>query len=216
MLRMTLRLSVTLACLWLLPVMLIRAQPYDDGGLRAFLTTGACAAPCFLSIQPGITPFSEADDLIQAQQWVGSVLRSIDTLSGQPGAVFWTWNGEQPGFFAGSGRGSIRSFNGQRVSEVMVELSPTLGDLWLGLGPPDAYAVTIQGTNFPDMALAFVMLYPDFAILGMLDCPYHENLWQARVVLRLRREQSFTGPFRADNQPMAWRVKQMERGWCGR
>jgi hypothetical protein len=213
MLRLGLRLAVSLLGLWLLPIMLIRAQPYNDGGLRDFLINGDCAAPCFLNIYPGVTTMREADAIIQNQQWVDEALRSPD--SGQPGAVFWTWNGQQPPFFSDIGRGSIRSFNGERVSEVLVEIGVTFGEIWLSLGPPDAYAVTIQGTNFPDISVAFITLYPGFAILGSIDCPYHTTLWRSNVMLRLRREQSFPGPFLADTQPMAWRVMQMEKGWCG-
>lgn len=216
MLRLGLRLSVVLAGLCLLPILLIRARPYDDGGLRDFLTAGDCAAPCFLDLHPGSTTMLEADTLIRNQRWVGRVEHSLNALNGQPGAIFWTWNGEQPAFFADLGRGSIRSFNGERVSEVEVEVSLTLGDVWLSLGPPDAYATTVQGASFPHIALDFVMLYRNFAILGITNCPYYDRWWQSGITLSLRRVHAFTGPFQADNQPMARRIKQLERAWCER
>ena len=214
MLRLGLRLSVVLACLCWLPVLLIRAQPYHDSGLRQFLTTGECAAPCFLDIHPGSTDMSAADTLMREQGWVGQVEPSMDVLNGLPGAIYWTWNGQQPTFFAGSGRGSIRSFSGERVSEVQVELGLTLGDIWLSLGPPQSSATMIQGVNFPHISMAFVILYPEFAILGSSDCPYHAEFWQSPVTLRLRREAAYTGAFQADQQPMARRVVQLEQAWC--
>lgn len=214
MLRLSLRWAITLACFWLLPIMFIHAQPYDDGGLRDFLMTGDCRAPCFLNIYPGVTLMREADAIIRAQDWVEQVEYSTDALSGQPGAIFWRWNGQQPDFFADTGRGSIRSFNGQRVSEVEVEIGMTMGEVWLSLGPPDSYATTIQGINFPHISLAFITLYPEFAIAGITNCPYHVGFWRSNVILRLRREPSFPGPFLTDTQPMARRIMQLEEGWC--
>lgn len=214
MLRLGLRLSIVLACLWLLPILLIRAQPYEDGGLRAFFATGKCAAPCFLNIYPGVTTMSEANTLIREQGWVGQVEQSEDAMNGLPGAIYWMWNGQQPSIFADGGRGSIRSFNGERVSEVQVELGLTIGDIWLSLGPPQSSATTIQGVNFPHISLAFVTLYPEFVILGSTNCPYHRRFWQSRVMLRLRRDAAFTGAFQADQQPMARRVVQLEQAWC--
>jgi hypothetical protein len=214
MLRLGLRLSMVLACLCWLPILLIRLQPYNDGGLRAFLTTGECAAPCFLNIQPGRTAMRVADALLREQGWVERVEPGIDALNGLPGAIYWTWNGQQPAFFADSGRGSVRSFNGERVSEIQVELGLTLGDIWLSLGPPQSSATMIQGVNFPHISMAFVILYPEFAILGSSNCPYHAKFWHSPVTLRLRREAAFTGAFQPDQQPMARRVALLERAWC--
>jgi hypothetical protein len=129
MVRFGLRLTVLLIGVCWLPILLIRAQPYDDGGLRALFATGECAAPCFLDIHPGVTSMNAANDLIREQDWVGQVEQSEDAMNGLPGAIYWMWNGQQPSIFSDSGRGSIRSFNGERVSEVQVELGLTIGDI---------------------------------------------------------------------------------------
>ena len=48
----------------------LRAQPYEDGGLRQTLFPADCASPCFMGIRPGVTTHAEALDLLQANPWV--------------------------------------------------------------------------------------------------------------------------------------------------
>ncbi len=65
-------LSVTI--LFSAAVMLIRAQPYNDSELRAFLTPpDHCPAPCFMGIQAGVTRVSAGESFLQASPQIPSV-----------------------------------------------------------------------------------------------------------------------------------------------
>ncbi len=65
------RAALLLSVVFLLPVLLIRAQPYDDSDLRAFLTPPEdCPAPCFMDIRPGMTTAEEAVSILDAHPWV--------------------------------------------------------------------------------------------------------------------------------------------------
>ncbi len=67
-------MALLLSGLFLLPVLLIRAQPYDDGGLRAFLTPPEdCPAPCFMGIRPGVTTTEEALEILKIINGYSSV-----------------------------------------------------------------------------------------------------------------------------------------------
>jgi hypothetical protein len=74
----------------------MRAQPLDDGGLRAALFSSGCAPPCFMGIRPTETTRDEALALLQAHPWVAS----IDAKTGYA-TVSWAWNGSQPAFLQG-------------------------------------------------------------------------------------------------------------------
>src|SRR5262245_29374883 len=78
----------------------IRAQPYDDADLRAFLTPGDdCRMPCFLGIRPGVTTLEEAAGILQAHEWVGDITIENYPHGDMPwGFVRWNWNGQQPAF----------------------------------------------------------------------------------------------------------------------
>ncbi len=60
---------------------IIRAQPYDDSELRAFLTPpSGCAMPCFMGIRPGVTTADEAIAILEAHEWVSNVNPPYSTL----------------------------------------------------------------------------------------------------------------------------------------
>lgn len=70
----------------------LRLWPYTDHDLRLLVAPPACAAPCFMGIQPGLTTPDEAVTLLRQHDWVDA--ESVRRTSG--GEVVWGWSGQQP------------------------------------------------------------------------------------------------------------------------
>ncbi len=207
------------SAVFMLCILAVRAAPFDDGGLRAFLTESPCQPPCLLGMYPGETVFYQAHLYLQAHEWIDSVMTNENTLLGEPTTIYWTWNGTQPAFLRAGGRGNIYSHNGILVDEITVEPERPFGDLWLALGPPDEHDIIMIGGagSSPEQYMAFVAIYhrPAVALLGVLECPYYATLWHAPVALRTRVDlQTFpgTGPTRTDSLPR--RALALSRETC--
>lgn len=70
----------------------IRAQPYDDSELRAFLTPPeGCPAPCLMGLSPGVTTAEEAFAALEMNEWVKNLHHSGYELT-------WNWTGQQSKF----------------------------------------------------------------------------------------------------------------------
>jgi hypothetical protein len=92
LIRLLLKLGSVFALLFAFCIALIRAQPYDDSELRAFLTPPeGCPVPCFMGIRPGVTTVDEAVAILEAGGWVDEIHFSS---SNSEWAEF-TWNGRQ-------------------------------------------------------------------------------------------------------------------------
>ena len=100
-LRLLLRLMLPLVVLLALPVLLIRAQPYDNHEVHSLLTPPEdCPAPCFMGIRPGVTTFDEATDLLRTHEWVNDFIM-LGTQHDSRGrfvysALSWTWSDSSP------------------------------------------------------------------------------------------------------------------------
>jgi len=101
MLRCLLIFITLTTALLTLPILLIRAQPVDNSDLDDFLRgSDDCAAPCFMSIKPGVTRVGEAMDILRAHPWVGKI--SVDAFGEHTSSAFgygeisWDWSGQQP------------------------------------------------------------------------------------------------------------------------
>jgi hypothetical protein len=112
---------------------ILRARPYDDSELRAFLRpSDGCPAPCFMGIRPGITPFQEALSILQKHEWV----KRINTLV--PASREWfsvTWSGRQPDMIDVSGTASVQGNNGI-VQAIAIPVRAPLGDIFADWGLP--------------------------------------------------------------------------------
>jgi hypothetical protein len=136
------RWAIVLSGLWLLPLLLIRAQAYDNSDLHALLTPlDVCAAPCFMGIQPGTTTLEQAIALLERQAWVQDLAvgqRSLLTEQPASGAalVNWQWSDTAPAWL--EGRASLRVIprSGQ-VSVIDVQTNITWGEFVLIFGRPD-------------------------------------------------------------------------------
>jgi len=80
-----------------LPIAIIRAQPYDDSDLRAFLTpTAGCPRLCLMGIHPGETTAAEAMAVLARHDWVANleiVILNDDPPDGKPILAGYAGNG---------------------------------------------------------------------------------------------------------------------------
>ena len=140
--KFTLPLIAQLMLLFSLPIAIIRAQPYDDSALRAFLTPSeACASACFMGIYPGETTATEALALLKNHAWVGDVEvvllnRYANGTVPEFGGLTWEWTGQQPALIDTRQRGYLEIY-GSRAGRERLPTHIKLGDLWLSLGQPD-------------------------------------------------------------------------------
>lgn len=146
MFKLLLRPAILLTLICVVPIALIRAQPYDDSELRAFLTPpDGCPMPCFMGIRPGVTTVDEAIAILEGHEWVASVGEdyvklmqeiSEDELPPLLTTIDWEWNGAQP-VWVDSTR-NARFFDADReVSIVVINTLIPLGDVLLAYGIPD-------------------------------------------------------------------------------
>jgi hypothetical protein len=184
-----LRWILILSGLLALPVLLIRAQPYDSGELRAFLTPPqGCPAPCFMGIRPRITSVEYAIRLLQEHEWVQSLNNAhVDTFRTHryPAQVAWQWSGRQSSLIDPDGIRELRVFSGTIVS-VDLDTRIAVGDLKLGLGQPDTENF-VQRMVASRCSFAYTAWYQQFdlTIISTGTCPLGD-IYQNKVSLHWR------------------------------
>ena len=142
------RPALFLTLLFTLPIVVIRARPYDDPALRA-LQAGKCDTPCVMGIRPGETSMSAAVIALESNEWVANT--RDDFPSPIRNAIFygvgiyhfvvnWHWSGAQPEWIdrAVDGVMTVEDFN---VLTLAVDTHLRLGDIILAYGQPDASAL---------------------------------------------------------------------------
>jgi hypothetical protein len=142
MFRLLLRFALLLTLLVALPIVLIRAQPYDDSDLRAFLIPPeGCPMPCFMGIRPGVTTVEEAIAILEGHEWVTNLVVDLDTNELYPppnisGTITWEWSGLQPLAVDTLAPAQLR-IRDSRTTTFRVPLNITFGQILLSLGMPD-------------------------------------------------------------------------------
>jgi hypothetical protein len=136
-----LRGTVWLSLLLVLPVLLIRAQPFDARLHHVLNPAEDCTAPCFLGIRPGTTTIEEALVRLRGHAWVASASDYVPfTINPAGRAVFavprWEWSGAQPGWIDPQQPGEL-GVEGDRVRYVEFATRFQVGDVYLALGAPD-------------------------------------------------------------------------------
>jgi hypothetical protein len=143
------KFALTLTALLLLPVLLIRAQPYDGQSLRSFLLPPqGCPMPCFMGIRPGVTMAWDALALLESSDQVGRVLENFGStrpevidyqLPPTLSIIDWRWN--EGRWMQMEKHGSLVMFNRQ-VSAINLYTPFSLGDMLLTYGFPDEDKMT--------------------------------------------------------------------------
>lgn len=177
-----LRSSLLLTPLLCLPVLLIRARPYEDSELFALLTPPeGCPAPCFMGIRPGLTTSQAATALLGSQPLLAN------TIAPNPP------NGLR--FRANHPHGLVEDtvFSYLRVESsviqwLRVQTNISLAEVWAAFGQPDwgsrmytlgsSYIYYAIGYNEPDISFEFTVNIER----GPLRL---QDIFQQKVTLRL-------------------------------
>lgn len=172
--RLTLKLTLIPALIFIAIIALIRAQPYDDSELREFLTPPqGCPAPCFMGIRPGVTRVDEALAILENHEWVSNVRVENKTIR-------WDWSGQQPKAFCRYG--GTATFENDIIDYFDLITCYTFGDLSLALGisenlrliPLDRGSIKI---------LDYAAIYPreSLWVISATACPYFPGMWTSSI-----------------------------------
>ena len=197
-----LRWTLLLSGLFALPVLLIRAQPYDDSELRAFLTPPeGCPVPCFMGIRPGVTMYRDAMTILENHAWVTNLQF---TLYGDAprnynyARLTWDWSDATPGFIDRRSPGSVvltwTSFY-QRRGDIENEVFagtitlPTTVQMHLAqqfFGEPDSGVVGLNLDRTIDYTINYSLMNSARpTLMGLttsLPCPANlTTYWHSRV-----------------------------------
>jgi hypothetical protein len=176
-----LRLAALLTLTVGVAIGLVRARPYDDPALYTFLTPPHdCAAPCFLGVQPGITPLEEAVTILEANDWIAEV---------EAGGRFHDllWSGTQPDFIDDDALNYFMIRAGV-VDSIRLRTRLRLGDVVGLLGRPDDSFSWLTGSG---SGVFYAMIYTQLGVevSGFAPCPaLRRDMWQMPVEIRLQRQ----------------------------
>lgn len=181
MVRLFAKSALILLALFAMLAGFIRAQPYMDGELSAFLFEGDCALPCFMGIRPGVTTTQEAVRLLEQHPWVGKVTQHIWFGGPATSLYSWSWNGQQPAFINASAPG-VFSTRGNMVDVLQVTTAISLGEFWLLNRPQQGMIAHEPGE------LSYTAIYLDGAleVQTVLFCPLRlATFWQAQAQMQM-------------------------------
>lgn len=192
--RLTIHLTAGLVLLFCAALGALRAQPYEDGGLRASLAPG-CALPtdpagaaplCFLGIRPGVTTGADALRRLRELAWVADLQVSADRIE-------WTWSGQQPAFLRGAATNYAGIvLRGGVVRWIGVETAARAADVRIVFGAPASAAAFVQQVRDSNKnyyaTFSEYAFYPAQGFEAVIDtrCPAPTaSLWALPVMLVL-------------------------------
>lgn len=192
MTAVTLRTAALLLLLFGGAVGLIRAQPYNDGGLHDFLfPQPACPMPCWHNIRPGT---STPEAVLAALDSVPNI-RDIGTNLGQrEGQVYWRWQEDAYSFLRSSRQFAHTWVEGDQITNIYLTGFRQFADLRLLLGPPEEVLIHVDaflGTG----NVVYLSIYPgDLYLSTFITCRANrETLWTARTSVSIGEVPQFTG-----------------------
>jgi hypothetical protein len=168
MILRVLKIALLLSGVLALPVLVIRAQPYDNSAVRAVLTPpDDCAAPCFIGIRPGETVFSDGMRILQRHDWVDRLGRRRRV---RPNTRYttWLWSGTQPYLDRGISESYLISV-GDTITDISIQTSIPLVEIWWLYGQPE----WVQQQRAGDGTRYYTFAYPDHnmaAIVRVANC----------------------------------------------
>lgn len=174
---LVLKSALILTTLFTLSIALIRAQPYDNRELRAFLIpSDDCTAPCWQGIRPGETNVFGVMELLKANNWVSTVyFENYSTFSN--GYIRWKWSGLKPSMISSTGANNLW-FDDNITQNFYIETQVHFGDVWLLLGKPDWFNIYQMSKR-----IRVDGFYQDqfMMVTFEIPCPPLSNLWQAKT-----------------------------------
>jgi hypothetical protein len=164
----------TLTLLFMLPILLIRAQPYESGHLAAFLIPPEdCPSPCFLGVRPRHTTIEQALVILRANELIEHV-QVESYYEGQ--SIFWRWKDGESDFR----RYAFRVNRNHVVERPILPYSLTLGEVHLLLGEPARVSAAMTNEYQPRGAL--MLDYPAYGLhlfIGLYPCEVNQReFWQ--------------------------------------
>ena len=171
-----LRIASLLTLIFMVVLMLFRAQPYDERENRQPFTQDKCTAACFVGIQPGITTVDEALERLASSGWTSDIdNRTINNVSG---FISWKWSSQKPNWISGKVEGKIWATQ-KHIVQIVIYGDFQLGDTRLALGLPDQEV--IDATE--DRNRVYSLYTASYAQAGLMI-----QSWQpCRVMEPLRR-----------------------------
>jgi hypothetical protein len=176
------RCIVVCSCLLILCfaaiIVLIQAQLYDDGQLRAFLLPPEdCPIPCFMGIRPGVTTVDEAVAILETHQWVESlhVLEATDGRGVYAIAAEWS---SIPRDLIDNSENLWMGVEDEIIQRIVVYTRIPLGDIVLSLGSPQFGGIYDDG-----VVAAYFGTYLDLSasFSGGQSCPIR-SIWRLQTV----------------------------------
>ncbi len=170
-----------LALLLWLPVLLIRAQPYDSGPVRdLLLPADHCPdVPCWKGMRPGITTLEEASAFFESQPGTDYFIEASDSAANLA-VLFWR---DPDNRFSGS-----LHFADYTLAEITLN-GLELYEVWLALGDPDGgqmltEMVYLDAQRFISLPTAHVGYYRanHFRLTILSSCGW---FWRQRAYIIL-------------------------------
>jgi hypothetical protein len=208
------------ACLLLMfstTMLLIRAQPYQDGGLSAFLLpSDDCSAPCWSGIRPGETTIKASSTLIQNNLQI----KSVEAIS--PATAWLHFSANIP--LVKRARVNLWEENRGVVGRIeILDTGLSMSDLQLLLGAPTrVFLADSRQDNTSELTVLYPRydLYVTVTIMRCASSPAH--FWQKanNVTISLGRWYDFDqlSPFfyqqSVELDPRRWMTQLRTRPTC--
>jgi len=174
--------------------LLIRLQPFDDGGLRALFITDNCSSPCFLGIQPGITTALEARDLLEKRGLINQWIEPLQPIDQQDedvsfASLRWRWSINRPALLTSMEANLVYDRKTGLVMSIgSMGTRLSLGNLLVDLGQPSVGYMTLTINDRDRPTFTHVAGYPrwHFNLVSNIQCPMTvKQLWETPVTLEI-------------------------------
>jgi hypothetical protein len=193
--RALFKLALLITTLFVIPILLIHAQPYDNSELRAFLMPDDCLAPCFMGIRPGVTTVDDAINELARNAWVKEIQVLKNGATQETDRIIWSWSETHPSYLRDVPNMMLNGGNltveDNRVQFISIPTSFSLGEIWLGWGKPDQYSMTtVQGLENSPVRLPYSILYTHLRIVvnSVADCAYASTFLFSQVNIDMGNE----------------------------
>jgi hypothetical protein len=180
--RLLFTVTLLLTLLFAACIGLIRAQPYDDMELRAFLAPPeGCPAPCFMGIRPGVTSAEEAIAILEGHDWIDTVSRYEATEGVGLVSLTATWSGRQPDLIDNVFVLWL-SIRENTITNIYLRSRIPLGRIHLLLGAPDLSQAFDDSLETSSTTVSYLGEYHDLDLffLSLTPCPI-KSVWTLPV-----------------------------------
>ena len=201
MIGVWLRWGVMLCIVFLLPILLVRAQPHDSQTIRDLLSPPDCPAPCFMNIQPGVTTIDEAFAHLKGHPWVvglGADYRQFAESAPTNSEVAlefatnWQWSQAVPNWINPDNH-AILVVKGSQITSLSFRTTLSLGAVLLAFGVPDTQVKVNAWTEGTSRLYTHQLFYAD-ACMWVQTVPLlpleDRFYWPTQIILRAPNPQT--------------------------